>query len=221
VVVEPTFVCRWGEPHTVILHRGQKGFGFVLRGAKADSPLMELQPSERFPALQYLDDVDENGVADRAGLRKGDFILAVSSIIKDALLRKIQNSYCSFTNLIIIDDVVLQINGADVSQLSHEIVVDMIRKSGELVSMTVVGLSRPAAAQQEDSKPGSPASLTCDQGGTPKAQVQNHFATLPRKHSGSSGPSVPSPPRRDPTTSLSVGRARAKSMVAALADLGT
>lgn len=75
--VEPTFICKWGEPHTVILHRGQKGFGFVLRGAKADSPLMELQPSERFPALQYLDDVDENGVADRAGLRKGDFILAV------------------------------------------------------------------------------------------------------------------------------------------------
>jgi len=61
----------------VILHRGQKGFGFVLRGAKSDSPLMELQPSERFPALQYLDDVDVNGVADRAGLRKGDFILAV------------------------------------------------------------------------------------------------------------------------------------------------
>lgn len=40
---------------------------------------MELQPSDRFPALQYLDDVDENGVADRAGLRKGDFILSVST----------------------------------------------------------------------------------------------------------------------------------------------
>ena len=70
-------ICSWGEPHTVILHRGQKGFGFILRGAKSDSPLMELQPSDRFPALQYLDDVDVNGVADRAGLRKGDFILAV------------------------------------------------------------------------------------------------------------------------------------------------
>jgi SH3/ankyrin repeat-containing protein len=149
--VEPPFVCRWGEPHTVILHRGQKGFGFVLRGAKADSPLMELQPAERFPALQYLDDVDENGVADRAGLRKGDFILAI--------------------------------NGADVSQLSHEVVVDVIRKSGELVSMTVVGLSRPLNPQDEvsNSKPGSPASL--DQG-TPRAPLQNHFATLPRKYSG-------------------------------------
>ncbi|CAL8078487.1 unnamed protein product [Orchesella dallaii] len=178
----------WGEPHTVILHRGQKGFGFVLRGAKADSPLMELQPSDRFPALQYLDDVDENGVADRAGLRKGDFILTI--------------------------------NGVDVSQFSHESVVDLIRKSADLVSMTVVGLSYPQALQQENCKPGSPASLTCDanSSGTPKAQY--HFATLPRKYSGSGGPNVPSPPRRDPNTSLSVGRARAKSMVAALADLG-
>lgn len=81
-----SFVCRWGEPHTVILHRGQKGFGFILRGAKADSPLMELTPSERFPALQYLDDVDEGGVADRAGLRKGDFILAVSRRINVTII---------------------------------------------------------------------------------------------------------------------------------------
>jgi SH3/ankyrin repeat-containing protein len=42
------------------------------------SPLMELQPSERCPALQYLDDVDQGGVADMAGLRKGDYLLAVS-----------------------------------------------------------------------------------------------------------------------------------------------
>jgi hypothetical protein len=66
------------EPRTVILHRARKGFGFVLRGAKAMSPLMELQPSERCPALQYLDDVDQGGVADMAGLRKGDYLLAVS-----------------------------------------------------------------------------------------------------------------------------------------------
>lgn len=79
----------------------------------------------------------------------------------------------------------------DVSQLSHEVVVDMIRKSGELVSLTVVGLSRPSGAQNEESsnsKPGSPASLTCEQtGDAPKAHVQNHFATLPRKYSGKLG----------------------------------
>jgi SH3/ankyrin repeat-containing protein len=49
-----------------------------LRGAKAASPLMQLKPSSRCPALQYLDDVDKGGVADVAGLKKGDFLLAVS-----------------------------------------------------------------------------------------------------------------------------------------------
>lgn len=42
---------------------------------------MELQPSARCPALQYLDDVDKGGVADMAGLRKGDYLLAVSIIL--------------------------------------------------------------------------------------------------------------------------------------------
>lgn len=49
-----------------------------MRGAKAASPLMQLKPSSRCPALQYLDDVDKGGVADVAGLKKGDFLLAVS-----------------------------------------------------------------------------------------------------------------------------------------------
>lgn len=40
---------------------------------------MELTPSARYPALQYLDDVDQGGVADLAGLRKGDFLIQVSS----------------------------------------------------------------------------------------------------------------------------------------------
>lgn len=61
------------EQRTVILHRAKRGFGFVLRGAKASSPLMQLKPSERFPALQYLDGVDPGGVADMAGLKPGKF----------------------------------------------------------------------------------------------------------------------------------------------------
>lgn len=67
------------EPRTVVLHRGRKGFGFILRGAKATSPLMELTPSEKCPALQYLDDVDPGGVADMAGLKKGDFLLEINN----------------------------------------------------------------------------------------------------------------------------------------------
>lgn len=68
------------EPRTVILHRAKRGFGFVLRGAKAASPLMQLKPSDRCPGLQYLDDVDPGGVADMAGLFPGDFLLAVSPV---------------------------------------------------------------------------------------------------------------------------------------------
>jgi SH3/ankyrin repeat-containing protein len=85
-LTEGRFSCHRlpAEPRTVVLHRARKGFGFILRGAKAMSPLMELQPSERCPALQYLDDVDQGGVADMAGLRKGDYLLAVSSIFEEA-----------------------------------------------------------------------------------------------------------------------------------------
>lgn len=62
----------------MVLHRAKRGFGFILRGAKASSQLMQLRPSERFPALQYLDDVDPGGVADMAGLRPGDFLLTIN-----------------------------------------------------------------------------------------------------------------------------------------------
>lgn len=64
------------DARTVVLHRAKRGFGFILRGAKAASPL---KPSERCPGLQYLDDVDPGGVADLAGLQPGDFLMAVST----------------------------------------------------------------------------------------------------------------------------------------------
>ncbi|XP_075212417.1 SH3 and multiple ankyrin repeat domains protein 3-like isoform X2 [Lycorma delicatula] len=167
------------EPRTVVLHRARRGFGFVLRGAKATSPLMELTPSQRCPALQYLDDVDKGGVADMAGLKKGDYLL--------------------------------KINGEDVSAASHEHVVDLIRSSGDLVSMTVVSLG---------ALPSSRSAATLGQPeGTP---TPRQYATLPRKHSNNI-PTIgrspaPLPPRRDPKTTLSVGRARARSMVAGLGD---
>ena len=68
-----------GEPRSAILHKGKRGFGFVLRGAKAASPLMEMIPSQKCPGLQYMDDVDPGGVADMAGILKGDFLLEVNS----------------------------------------------------------------------------------------------------------------------------------------------
>lgn len=97
---------------------------------------------------------------------------------------------------------------------SHEHVVDLIRKSGELVRMTVVSpmISLPnsqSAALLPTSQP-----------------IQRQYATLPRKGNnnvvigGTLGRSpAPMPPRRDPKTTLSVGRARARSMVAGLGKL--
>lgn len=165
---------RLGEPRTVVLHKSKKGFGFVLRGAKATSPLMELQPCENCPALQYLDDVDKGGVADLSGLKRGDFLLSI--------------------------------NGEDVSQASHEHVVNLIRRSGELVSMSVVTVPRPTSIlldrpQQQQQQP----------------MAGRQCATLPRKLMRNKA--APAPPRRDPRTTLSVGRARARSMVAGLAEI--
>lgn len=197
----PVFLPRvTSEPRTVVLHRSRKGFGFVLRGAKATSPLMELTPSARYPALQYLDDVDQGGVADLAGLRKGDYLIQVSFL---PIHIPVSNVF--------LDTLFPQINGEDVTTASHEHVVDLIRKSGELVRMTVVSpvISLPNSQ--------SAALLPTNQ------PIQRQYATLPRKGNnnvaigGTLGRSpAPMPPRRDPKTTLSVGRARARSMVAGL-----
>ncbi|CAB4064249.1 SHANK [Lepeophtheirus salmonis] len=149
------------EPRTAILHKGKKGFGFVLRGAKAASPLMEIIPSEKCPGLQYMDDVDPEGVADMAGIKKGDFLIAI--------------------------------NGDDVTQASHETVVNLIRKSGDSVALTIVTINIDHIREMEYSN-----------GGFPR---------------GRSMVAPPPPPKRDPSTTLSVGRAKARSMVANLAAL--
>lgn len=96
---------------TVLLQKkDSEGFGFVLRGAKgepremnasiviqvttlgrlvltlcvvspAQTPIEEFTPTPAFPALQYLESVDEGGVAWRAGLRMGDFLIEVLTFI--------------------------------------------------------------------------------------------------------------------------------------------
>ncbi|XP_033224262.1 protein shank isoform X6 [Belonocnema kinseyi] len=108
-------------------------------------------------------------------------------------------------------DFLIQINGEDVTTASHDHVVDLIQKSKELVRMAVVSpvISLPNSQ--------SAAALPTSQ------SIQRQYATLPRKGSnnvaigGTLGRSpAPLPPRRDPKTTLSVGRARARSMVAGL-----
>uniref|UniRef100_A0A8C4R592 Uncharacterized protein n=1 Tax=Eptatretus burgeri TaxID=7764 RepID=A0A8C4R592_EPTBU len=67
------------QDHNVVLEKTEReGFGFVLRGAKGNIPKETFEPTTAFPALQYLEKVDKGGVAWRAGLRTGDFILEVN-----------------------------------------------------------------------------------------------------------------------------------------------
>lgn len=49
----------------------------VLPFCVADTPIEEFTPTPAFPALQYLESVDEGGVAWQAGLRTGDFLIEV------------------------------------------------------------------------------------------------------------------------------------------------
>lgn len=53
---------------------------FVVSNA-AQTPIEEFTPTPAFPALQYLESVDEGGVAWRAGLRMGDFLIEVEYIL--------------------------------------------------------------------------------------------------------------------------------------------
>lgn len=46
----------------------------------AETPIEEFTPTPAFPALQYLESVDVEGVAWRAGLRTGDFLIEVIKI---------------------------------------------------------------------------------------------------------------------------------------------
>uniref|UniRef100_A0A8B9KMM1 SH3 and multiple ankyrin repeat domains 2b n=1 Tax=Astyanax mexicanus TaxID=7994 RepID=A0A8B9KMM1_ASTMX len=47
-------------------------------GGIPDTPIEEFTPTPAFPALQYLESVDEGGVAWQAGLRTGDFLIEVN-----------------------------------------------------------------------------------------------------------------------------------------------
>uniref|UniRef100_A0A3Q1GXJ0 SH3 and multiple ankyrin repeat domains 1 n=1 Tax=Acanthochromis polyacanthus TaxID=80966 RepID=A0A3Q1GXJ0_9TELE len=76
---DPFETCSYFLEKTVLLQKkDNEGFGFVLRGAKAQTPIEEFTPTPAFPALQYLESVDEGGVAWRAGLRMGDFLIEVN-----------------------------------------------------------------------------------------------------------------------------------------------
>lgn len=82
-------------PHLTVL-------GTVL--ADVDAQPVELRPTATYPALQFFEGVDMSGMAMRAGLRPGDFLL--------------------------------EINGVDVRAASHEQVVELIRQSGDTITVS-------------------------------------------------------------------------------------
>ena len=65
----------FNTPRTVVLQRGKKGYGFVLRGAKVTD--QKFEPTTEIPALQFLENVDKGSNADKAGLKALDFVLEV------------------------------------------------------------------------------------------------------------------------------------------------
>lgn len=66
----------WTEPSLVW---GGRSFpnSPALSSFPAETPIEEFAPTPAFPALQYLESVDQGGVAWRAGLRTGDFLIEV------------------------------------------------------------------------------------------------------------------------------------------------
>lgn len=63
----------------------------------AETPIEEFTPTPAFPALQYLESVDVEGVAWRACLRTGDFLIEV---IKDLLFNCF---FISWMNTLVMD----------------------------------------------------------------------------------------------------------------------
>ncbi|GMT13608.1 hypothetical protein PFISCL1PPCAC_4905 [Pristionchus fissidentatus] len=67
-------------PRILVIPRGPKGFGFILRGAKHAEAAMAFDPSPLVPGLQFFEGVDMSGMAMRAGLRPGDFLLQIDGV---------------------------------------------------------------------------------------------------------------------------------------------
>lgn len=66
------------QPRTVVLQRGKKGFGFVLRGCRVVGT--SFQPTASFPALQFLDSIEKGSNAEKAGLKQHDYVLEINGV---------------------------------------------------------------------------------------------------------------------------------------------
>lgn len=119
---------------------------FSLALPAAETPIEEFTPTPAFPALQYLESVDVEGVAWRAGLRTGDFLIEVRpgltlpSRIRERTtnsggLRRGQLTHYLASRL-------SQVNGVNVVKVGHKQVVGLIRQGGNRLVMKVVSVTR-------------------------------------------------------------------------------
>uniref|UniRef100_A0A8K9UEN0 SH3 and multiple ankyrin repeat domains 2b n=1 Tax=Oncorhynchus mykiss TaxID=8022 RepID=A0A8K9UEN0_ONCMY len=204
--------CVIDEKTVVLQKKDNEGFGFVLRGAKADTPIEEFTPTPAFPALQYLESVDEGGVAWRAGLRNGDFLIEVNqeNVVKVGH-KQVVNTIRHGGNRLIIKVVTVSRN------LDPD---DTARKKGKPLILSVSHLAalsyttwpvgsmsdrQDVSMQTQPREPGSP------RGRGPFLGVPNRQGTMRRQKSiGTSGiteedaPQFLTPPMLKFTRSLSM-----------------
>uniref|UniRef100_A0A0N5C4Q7 PDZ domain-containing protein n=1 Tax=Strongyloides papillosus TaxID=174720 RepID=A0A0N5C4Q7_STREA len=64
----------------LVIPRGPKGFGFILRGVKNLEENEVFEPTPLVPGLQFFEGVDMAGMAMKAGLIPGDFLLEINGI---------------------------------------------------------------------------------------------------------------------------------------------
>uniref|UniRef100_A0A0N5A3U9 ANK_REP_REGION domain-containing protein n=1 Tax=Parastrongyloides trichosuri TaxID=131310 RepID=A0A0N5A3U9_PARTI len=67
-------------PRILVIPRGSKGFGFILRGVKNLEENEIFEPTPLVPGLQFFEGVDMAGMAMKAGLIPGDFLLEINGI---------------------------------------------------------------------------------------------------------------------------------------------
>uniref|UniRef100_A0A0K0CWQ1 PDZ domain-containing protein n=1 Tax=Angiostrongylus cantonensis TaxID=6313 RepID=A0A0K0CWQ1_ANGCA len=106
-------------PRILVIPRGPKGFGFILRGAKHANSSLNFEPTLLSPALQFFEGVDMSGMAMRAGLRPGDYLLEIDGIdVRSAsheqVVHLIQQAGTTITLKVITVDPSLPINGGTV-----------------------------------------------------------------------------------------------------------
>lgn len=80
-----------------------------------------------------------------------------------------------------------QINGDDLAQASHETVVDSIRRSGNLVTITVCSAIRGGASVATPVSTGSTAAAAANEYAVAGNNSSRQYSTLPRKLSGTLG----------------------------------